>query len=194
MKKVVQITASILLEDFLERMFDTNDTVQEQPLSSLLLESEGIGFSLATAVADRVIQWCQSHSEPRVWYTIGKAIGYLTPEDQPTGQYQQAKGLAQQDLTELRRRFQEACPNPQAVMEAYADTVVPNHWSGSLSGAIRKRLDTIFQPLIHHPNQAIADYAQSIINRFQKKIEDACKVDQQLAQSRDQGLEQRFEP
>ena len=186
MKEVILITVSTLLEGFLDRTFGTDNAVRDHRLSFLLYKESDVGFSFADAGADRLIQWCQNHNEPAVWNTIG---GCLTPENRPS-QYQQTKELTQQDLTELRCRFLEACPDPQAVMEAYADTVVPNFWSGSRAKAIRKRLDTRFHPLVHHPNQTIADYAQSIIDRFQKKIEDERKLDQQ----RDQVREQRFEP
>lgn len=189
LREAVQITASILLEHFLDRVFDEDDTVRDD---LLLSEGNGIGFPLAEAGTDRLIQWCKKRNESIVWYIIGKAIGFLTLEDtfSQASQLQKTKELTEQELTELRRRFLEACPDPKAVMDAYAETVEPIAWSGSRSQAIRKRLDTRFQPLADHSDQTIAAHAKSIIDRFQSRIEDARKWDQH----RHQVFEQSFEP
>ena len=190
LREAVQITASILLEHFLDRVFDADDAVRD---NLLLSEGNGIGFSLAEAGVDRLIQWCKKRNESRVWYTIGKVIGFLTLEDtfSQASQFQKTKELTEQELIELRRCFLEACPDPKAVMKAYADTVKPKFWSvGSLAETIKKRLDVRFQPLIDHPNQAIAGHAKSIIDRFQSWIEDVRKWDQR----RHQIFEPSFEP
>ena len=170
-------------------MFDEDDTVRDD---LLLSERNGIGLPLAEAGTDRLIQWCKKRNELIVWYIIGKAISFLTLEDtfSQASQLQKTKELTEQELTELRRRFLEACPDPKAVMDAYADTVEPNLVLGSLAEAIRKRLDTRFQPLADHSNQTIAAHAKSIIDRFQSRIEDARKWDQH----RHQVFEQSFEP
>ena len=85
-------------------------------------------------------------------------------------------------------RFLEASPEPEAVLEAFADRVTPSSWSGSRANVMQPRADAIGE-LVEHECLEISQAAKSVSAKLAKLIES----EREREQREDEEREQRFE-
>lgn len=149
--ETIQMTAGIITEQFLERVFSGNE--RQRAARSNFLERGGIRRSmLATVDVGRLVDWCRSKSDPSIWSSIAMTIDVFVT----SGEEKSAS------LSEKSIQFLEASPCPDLVLNGFARRITPNAWSGSRA-EIMDRNTNLLSALIDHENPDIAAAAGLVV-------------------------------
>lgn len=176
-ENAIETTVALAPEEFLHRVFES--TEEEQHRRLFFIRHGGLRRSpLAKIDVDVLIEWCRARNDISVWVSVAAGIS-LWPEDGDPGAV---------TMSESALRLLEASPEPEAVLEAFAERVTPSSWSGSRANVMQPRADAIGR-LVKHERAEIAEAAKSISARLVKWIDREKLRERQ----EDEGREQRFE-
>jgi hypothetical protein len=176
-ENAIETTVALAPEEFLHRVFES--TEEEQHRRLFFIRHGGLRRSpLAKIDVDVLIEWCRARNDISVWVSVAAGIS-LWPEDGDPGAV---------TMSESAVRLLEASPEPEAVLEAFAERVTPSSWSGSRANVMQPRADAIGR-LVKHERAEIAEAAKSISARLVKWIDREKLRERQ----EDEGREQRFE-
>lgn len=176
-ENAIQTTIGLMSEAFLNRVFAGSEEEQRRRLMFISLCSWDKP-PLAQIDIDVLIAWCKSRNNSDVWATAATGIGVWSNDGD----------METVTLSDSAIKLLETSPNPEAVLEAFADRVSPSIWSGSLANAMQPRAAAI-GVLVEHKNVQIAAAAKSI----SEKIADRIEREKEHEQREDKGREQRFE-
>lgn len=173
----IATTVALMPKAFLNRVFE--GTKEEQHRRLFFIRHGGLRRSpLAEINVEFLIGWCQERNNDSVWALLASGIG-LWSEDE---------GQGDAIIPEAAIRLLESAPEPETVIEAFADRVRPSSWSGSLANVMQLRADAI-GGLVEHESVEIAVAAKSVSAKLAQWIEHE-KVREQRE---DEEREQRFE-
>nr|WP_218165640.1 hypothetical protein [Serratia proteamaculans] len=176
-EKTIETTFTLMPEEFLNRIFESNDEQQQRRL--FFIRHGGLRHSpLAKIDIGVLIAWCSSKDDPRVWPSIAAGITLWSKEGE------QSVTIFENAAVTLL----EASPEPRLVLESFAERVTPSSWSGSLANVMQPRADAIGE-LIKHERADIAEAAGVVYAKLVKLVEHE-KMREQL---KDEEREQRFE-
>lgn len=178
LEQAIVTTAELMPETFLNHVFQGTEEQQNRRVN--FIQSRGIRRNPLSKVAVvDLIAWCRQRTEAGVWELVASGIGLWEKRDNNTDDIVLKASAVQ---------FLEAAPEPEKVLDAYADRVTPSSWSGNRGDAMQPRADAIAH-LIKHERREISDAAKRVSNRLTKEIERARQRDKQYDEER----EQRFE-
>lgn len=177
LEKTIQATAALMPEAFLDRVFEGTEEQQDRRLSFISNGSLN-SAPLAQIDIEVLVAWCDARNDGSVWASVAAGISVWSNEED-----QEAVKLSQSAI-----RLLEASPNPEAVLDAFADRVSPSSWSGSLATAMQSRA-TAFGMLVEHKNVKIAAAAKTMSEKLANRI----KREKEREQREDEAREQRFE-
>ena len=174
-ENAIQTTIALMPEAFLNRVFESAE--KEQYRRIFFIIHGGLRRSpLAKVDIGVLIAWCHSRNDTSVWAPVAAGISlWSTDEGAVT-------------MSEPAIRLLEASPEPEAVLEAFAERVTPSSWSGSRSNAMQPRADAIGM-LVEHASEEIAVAAKSVSAKLVTLIE----YERVREQREDEEHEQRFE-
>tara|TARA_Y100001001_G_scaffold156989_1_gene174492 strand:- start:14511 stop:18365 length:3855 start_codon:yes stop_codon:yes gene_type:complete len=177
-ESAIETTIALMPEAFLKRAFE--GTEKEQYRRLLFLRDEGLRQSpLAKIDVQFLIEWCSAKNDNSLWASIAAGIR-LWSTDEAQG------GIA--TISDSAIKFLEASPQPEAVLEAFAERVTPSSWSGSRANVMQPRLDAI-GVLVEHERPEISKAAKSVSAKLAKLI----KSEREREKREDEEREQRFE-
>lgn len=176
-ENAIGTTATLMPEAFLNRVFEGSEEQQESR-QFLIRDSDLRASPLAAINMDVLIEWCRARNDTCVWGPIAAGINLWTKDEE-------LEGLA---MSESALRLLEASPEPEAVLEAFANRVTPSSWSGSRVSVMQLRADAI-RKLVEHERTEIAAVAQTISTNLAQLIE--CQKERERRE--DMKHEQRFE-
>lgn len=176
-ESAIQTTATLMPEAFLNRIFEGTEEQQHRRL--FFIRHGGLRRSpLAKIDVDVLIEWCRARSDTSVWASVAAGISLWSKNGD--------QGAV--TMSESAVRLLEASPEPEAVLEAFAERVTPSSWSGSRVNVMQPRADAI-GGLVEHESAEIAVAAKSVSAKLVKWIEHEKVREQQ----KDEEREQRFE-
>ncbi|WP_448649732.1 hypothetical protein ACSHWC_16300 [Pseudomonas fluorescens] len=176
-ENTIETTVALKPKAFLHRIFEC--TEKQQHCRLFFIRHGGLRRSpLAKIDVDVLIEWCRTGNDTSVWASVAAGISLWSKNGD----------LGSVTMSESAIRLVEASPDPEAVLEAFAERVTPSSWSGSLVSLMQPRADAIGQ-LVEHERAEIAVAAKLVSAKLVKWIEHE-KVREQRA---DEGREQRFE-
>jgi len=171
----IETTVALMPEVFLNRVFQ--GTEEEQSRRQFFIRHGGLHRSVFAKVDVGVlIEWCRSRDEASVWASVAPGIKLWSKDGD--------KVL----LSESALRLLEACPEPEEILEVFAERATPSSWSGSQADAMQPRADAI-RGLIDHENEKIAAAARLVSEKLIRCIENMRVREQR----EDEEREQRFE-
>ena len=177
-ESAIATTIELRPEAFLSHIF--KGTEKEQRRRLFFLQDEGLRQSpLAKIDVDILIEWCRAKNDNGVWASIAAGISLWSANGDEEGVVTISKSAI---------RFLEASPEPEAVLEAFADRVTPSSWSGSRANVMQPRADAIGE-LVEHECLEISQAAKSVSAKLAKLIES----EREREQREDEEREQRFE-
>ena len=173
----IETTGKLMAEALLDRLFDATEETQAR---RQVIASEDSLHRLALAKIDVsvLIEWCSARNHTSGWASVASGV-VLWSKDEDVG----AVTISESAISLL-----EASPEPEAVMEVFAERVSPSSWSGSRANVMQPRADAIGR-LVQHDRLEIAMAARSVSAKLLKEIE----CEKLHEQRRDQEREQRFE-
>lgn len=165
-------------DGFLNRVFQ--EAKDQKSLRHFYFRNSGIrGRPLSKVDVDFLIDWCQARRDADVWGMVAYGISLWT------------KGDNNRDLHSIEPsaiKFLEAAPEPEKVLDSYADRVAPNSWSGSRVNIMRPRANALKELVQHErPDIAVAAKVTSI------RLNEAIERERVREQREDEEQEQRFE-
>ncbi|MBX8570688.1 hypothetical protein K5D36_13430 [Pseudomonas cichorii] len=176
-ENTIETTVELMPEEFLNRVFEGNEEEQHRRL--FFIHYGGLRRSpLAKIDMDVLIEWCGARNDTSVWASVAAGISIWLKDGE----------LGDVTISQSAIRLLEASPEPEAVLDAFADRVTPSSWSGRLSSLMQPRADAI-GGLIEHKRAEISMAAKSVYAKLVEQIERR-KV---LEQREDGEREQRFE-
>lgn len=174
----IATTIAWMPEAFLHRVFE--GTEQEQHRRLFFLRDEGLRESpLSKTDVDVLIEWCRAKNDHGAWASIAAGIS-LWSKDKDHG-----KTVT---ISESSIKLLEASPNPEAVLESFAERVTPSSWSGSRASVMQSRADAIGR-LVEHERPDISQAVKSVSAKLAKLIE----YERERERREDEDREQRFE-
>ncbi|MGI2097953.1 hypothetical protein [Shewanella glacialipiscicola] len=175
-ENTIASTAALMPAAFLNRVFE--GTEEQQHLRQFFILHSGFEQSILAKIdVDVLIEWCSARNDTNVWATVAAGISLWEP-DENQGEV----------ISEPALRLLEASPEPEVVLEAFAERVTPSSWSGSRVSAMQPRADAI-RGLLEHGNPNIAMAAKSVSAKLVEWIE----YEKLREQRDDEEREQRFE-
>jgi len=175
-ENTIASTAALMPAAFLNRVFE--GTEEQQHLRQFFILHSGFEQSILAKIDVNVlIEWCSARNDTNVWATVAAGISLWEPD-----------GNQGEVISEPALRLLEASPEPEAVLEAFAERVTPSSWSGSRVSAMQPRADAI-RGLLEHGNPNIAMAAKSVSAKLVEWIE----YEKLREQRDDEEREQRFE-
>ncbi|WP_446445458.1 hypothetical protein [Shewanella sp. 1180_01] len=175
-ENTIASTAALMPAAFLNRVFE--GTEEQQPLRQFFILHSGFEQSILAKIdVDVLIEWCSARNNTNVWATVAAGISLWEPD-----------GEQGEVISEPALRLLEVSPEPEAVLEAFAERVTPSSWSGSRVSAMQPRADAI-RGLLEHGNPNIAMAAKSVSAKLVEWIE----YEKLREQREDMEREQRFE-
>ncbi|BFL84970.1 hypothetical protein LFREDSHE_34200 [Shewanella baltica] len=176
-ENTIASTAALMPAAFLNRVFE--GTEEQQHLRQFFILHSGLDQSILAKIdVDVLIEWCRARNDTKVWAIVAAGIS-LWEQDGNQGAV---------IMSESALRLLEASPEPEAVLEAFAERVTPSSWSGSRVSAMQPRADAI-RGLLEHGNPNIAMAAKSVSAKLVEWIE----YEKLREQRDDEEREQRFE-
>lgn len=176
-ENTIERTVALTPEAFLNRVFE--GTEEEQRWRLFFIRHGGLrGSPLAKIDVEILIEWCRSRNDAGVWASVASGIS-LWSKDGDQGAV---------TMSESAIRLLEASPEPEAVLESFAERVTPSSWSGSRANVMQPRADAI-GGLIEHESAKIAMAAKSVSAKLVKWIE----REKVREKREDEEREQRFE-
>ncbi|MDK9556088.1 hypothetical protein QQF73_00525 [Marinobacter sp. M216] len=174
----IATTIALMPEAFLDRIFEGTEKEQDRRL--LFLQDEGLRQSpLAKTDTDVLIEWCSAKNDKSVWSSIAAGISLWSTNGDEGGVV---------TILDSAIRFLEASPEPEAILEAFAERITPSSWSGSRANVMQPRADAIGE-LVEHERPEISQAAKSVSSQLAKLIESVREREQRADEER----EQRFE-
>lgn len=176
-EEAIQTTVGLMPVEFLNRAFE--GTEEEQHRRLFFIRDSGLRqSSLAKIDVDVMIEWCRARNDTSSWASVAAGISlWSTDGDQ---------GAV--SISDCAVKLLEASPDPEAVLEAYAERVTPRSWSGSRGNVMQPRADVI-GGLVKHESARIAAAAKAESEKLAKRIE----RERVREQREDEESEQRFE-
>ncbi|WP_313752350.1 hypothetical protein [Mixta calida] len=173
----IRITASLMPEAFLHRVFE--GTEEQQHLRQFFICYDGLRRSPLEKIDVAIlIAWCRDKSDICVWPIIAAGIAPWTSEGDQ-------KAIT---ISESAIKLLEACPEPRAVLKVFTEYVARPPVSRSRADLMQLKADAIGK-LLQHENKHISEAARSIFAELTQFI-DAQKINEQ---QNDIEREQRFE-
>jgi hypothetical protein len=177
-ESAIATTIALMPEAFLDRVFE--GTEKEQHRRLFFLQHEGLRQSpLAKTDVNVLIEWCRAKNDNSVWVSIASSVSLWSTDEN------QGRVVT---ISESAIRFLEATPEPEAVLEAFAERVAPSSWSGSRANVMQPRADAIGE-LSEHERPEISQAVKSVSANLAKLIEH----ERARERREDEEREQRFE-
>lgn len=172
-ENTIASTAALMPTAFLNRVFE--GTEEQQHLRQFFILHSGLDQSILAKIdVDVLIEWCRARNDSKVWAILAAGI---SPWEQDGNQ-----GAV--IMSESALRLLEASPEPEAVLEAFAERVT----SGSRANAMQPGTDAI-RKLVEHERSDIAAAAKTLSANLIQLIE----RQKEREQREDMEREQRFE-
>ncbi|WP_457944065.1 hypothetical protein ACSTAY_04115 [Vreelandella alkaliphila] len=176
-ESAIEITAALMPDTFLNRVF--GGTEEEQDRQLFFIRHRGLLSSpLAKIDVDILIEWCRSRNDNRVWKAIAAGISLWSGN----------KDQKVVEMSESAIKLLEASPDPEVVLDVFAERITPSSWSGSRANVMQPRADAI-AALVEHNNAQIAMASKSVSAKLVKLIE----YEKEREQREDEERERRFE-
>ncbi|EAQ7257339.1 hypothetical protein GFP93_22140 [Salmonella enterica] len=174
---VIGITAALMPEAFLSRVFDGTEEQQRRRLH-FIRYNDLSGSPISKIDIAVLIEWCRIQNAPSIWASVATGINLWVKDND-------------QDIITLPKDAMvllEAAPDSKAVLESFAKTAVPSSWSGSLVNTMQPRVDAIGN-LTNHERTDISEAAQKVY----LELIDLINREKIREQREDKEREQRFE-
>ncbi|ABK47472.1 hypothetical protein Shewana3_1237 [Shewanella sp. ANA-3] len=171
-ENTIASTAALMPTAFLNRVFE--GTEEQQHLRQFFILHSVDQSILAKIDVDVLIEWCRARNDSKVWAMLAAGIS-LWEQDGNQGAV---------IMSESALRLLEASPEPEAVLEAFAERVT----SGSRANAMQPGTDAI-RKLVEHERSDIAAAAKTLSANLVQLIE----RQKEREQREDMEREQRFE-
>lgn len=175
--KVVQVTASIMTENFLDNVF-SGDEDQKRYRLNFLENSSDRREIFSSTDGNRIIQWCKNNDNPTVWSGVAKAVE-LFVESADEGNI---------TISDFAVRFLEASSHKEAVLTSYSHRITPSGWSGSRAD-IMERYTGALESFTKHPDPVIVSTALPILAKARAWIAE----ERNRERLEDEAQEQKFE-
>ena len=177
-EEAVRTTASIMLEEFLDRVF-SEDELAENRRRFLCWGRFGLGESLLARVnVLSLISWCSKRQDRETWTIVAAGIQIWASGDE-------ANPVS---LSDDAKEFLKAAPDALAVLRVYASRIAPNTWSGSRADIMQERADAI-GVLAECSDANIATAARLVLEETKVRID----AQREGEMKRHKEREQRFE-
>ena len=176
-EKAIQATAELMPDAFLNRVFEDKEEEQDCRLRFIRGSRRNLR-PLSNVKLGDLIEWCQKRNQAGVWGLVTSGI--------PLWENDEIEERT--SLTPLAIEFLEAAPEPEIVLQTYADRVTPLSWSVSRANIMQPRADAI-NKLTQHERTDVANAAKMVSERLKREIEQK-RVHEQRE---DKEREQRFE-
>lgn len=175
-ENVLGKTASLMPEEFLCRIFEGTDRQKKSRL--YFIRDDRNGSALEKIDKNILLEWCRTKNDSSIFATIATGINLWAKDDT----------LSATTLSEVAIKLLELAPEPNVVLEAFAEWTTPSCWSGSRANIMQSRADAISQ-LITHERIDISIAAKSVNEKLIRWIDN-----ERIRESKDaEGREQRFE-
>ena len=176
-KDVVRLTAELMPDEFLNRVFTDDD--ERRQVRSRFIERETLGTTVLSGInAGALIAWCEARNDPEAWKAVAAGLRLWDSADEEEAVR----------LSDAAVRFLEASPAPEDILTTYASKISPWSWSGSRADIMARRT-ALFKTLFRHKDSRISARAQEIAASEAKRISDVRRMERR----EDEEREQRFE-
>ena len=176
-KEAIETTAELMPHAFLNRVFEVDEVQQNSRLS--FIRDKGWQLSpLSKVKLGDLIDWCQKRIQAGDWGVVASGIPLWENNEIEEGT----------SITPSAIEFLESAPEPEVVLQTYADRVTPSSWSGNPANIIKLRAGDI-RKLTQHERTDIANAAKVVSERLRTEIEQ----ERGREQREDKKREQRFE-
>ncbi|WP_422156162.1 hypothetical protein KV699_04715 [Vreelandella titanicae] len=176
-ESAIETTVALMPDTFLNRVFD--GTKEEQDRQLFFIRHGGLLSSpLAKVDVDILIEWCRSRNDNSVWEAIAAGINLWSGNEDQRVVVMSASAI----------KLLEASPEPEEVLEVFAERIILSSWSGSRANMVQSRADAIAE-LAEHKSVQIAKASKSVSAKLVEWIEREKVREQQ----EDEKREQRFE-
>lgn len=176
-ESAIETTIALMPDAFLNRVFE--GTEEELYRKLLFIRHGGMRRSpLAKIDVDILIEWCRSRNDNSVWEAIAAGISLWSGD----------KDQKVVEISESAIKLLEASPEPEVVLDVFAERITPSSWSGSRANVMQPRADAI-AALVEHKNAQITMASKSVSAKLVKLIE----YEKEREQREDEEREQRFE-
>jgi hypothetical protein len=176
-ENAIETTVALHPQGFLNRIFEGTEEQRNRRL--FFIRHGGSRRSALVKVdVNILIEWCNAQNDTIVWAAVASGM-HLWSSDEDLGPFA---------ISESGIRLLESSPEPEAVLEAFADRVAPSSWSGSRANLMQRRADAIGR-LVEHENMKISAAAKTVGATLCEWIE----RERMREQREDQEREQRFE-
>lgn len=155
----INITAKRMPKEFLERVFQGSDEIQEKRRN--FVRGRGKNRSPIEAIdIDELIDWCRMEEKLEVWAVVASGI---CPWERriPDGSIK---------INSDAMKFLEAAPNKEDVLVWYSDRVIPRIFTWDGGKLMRLRASAI-EELGQHPNHEIALAAVTTAKKAYEAVE-----------------------
>lgn len=175
--RTIETSIALMPREFLDRVFDPQEKKRE--LRLFFIQKSGNDRSpLAKVDVTDLIQWCRLRRDNSVWEKLAHGLNHWSSDTD-------SKVIS---VSRIALQFLEAAPDPESILEVFAENVVPRSYWGSRAEAMKPRADAIAN-LIHHDRPDIASVAERVYEELLEEIESRRRREQQS----DEASEQRFE-
>ena len=177
-EEAIETTARLMPDDFLNRVFQGD--AEQQACRSYFIrhrEEEQEQFPLFSVDPSDLIDWCQRRNQANVWGVI--AYGILLWERGSENNI---------SITPLAVRFLESAPDPELVLQSFADRVTSLSWSVRSANAMQSRADAL-KKLTQHERVDVANEAKLVL----KMLKEVIKKERECEKRESEECEQHFE-
>ena len=176
-KDVVRLTAELMPDEFLNRVFTDDD--ERRLVRSRFIERETFGTTVLSGIdAGPLIAWCETRNDPEAWKAVASGLRlWVSTDDEDAVR-----------ISDTAVRFLEASPAPGEILTIYASKIPPRSWTGSRADTMARRT-AYFKTLFKHKDSRISTTAQEIVKEAMKKT----SIARQGERREDEEREQRFE-
>ncbi|GEK51822.1 hypothetical protein [Vreelandella venusta] len=176
-ENAIETTAELMPCAFLNRVFE--GTEEEQDRRLFFIRHGGLLSSpLAKVDVGILIEWCRSRNDNGVWEAVAAGINLWSGNEDQRVVAMSASAI----------KLLEASPEPEEVLEVFAERIILSSWSGSRANMVQSRADAIAE-LAEHKNVPIAKASKSVSAKLVEWVEREKVREQQ----EDEKREQRFE-
>lgn len=158
-ENAIETIIAFMPKTFLDQVFEGDEDQRRLRLN--FAQHGGMNRSpLSKIDVDDLILYCQSRNDSDVWAALAFGVVSWSKDGDD--------GVA--TLSERALRFLDASPDPNAVIEVFAECVESSSYSGSRGNIMRRRADAIGL-LVKHERTDIAVAARTIYEKLLLKIE-----------------------